>query len=83
VLSSEEPLQQASLLGQFETIAFDDRVPADSRGYHYLDTLLERISAVTVDDVAQVARKYFTGDNRTVGYLRNDREPDEERDRAA
>ena len=32
VLSSEEPLQQASLLGQFETIAFDDRVPADSRG---------------------------------------------------
>lgn len=83
VLSSEEPLQQASLLGQFETIALDDRVPADSRGYHYLDTLLERISAVTVEDVMQVARKYFIDDNRTVGYLVNDGETVEERDRAA
>jgi zinc protease len=83
VLSSEEPLQQAMLLGQYETIAFDERVPADSRGYHYIDTLLERIAAVTVEDVAQAARKYFTEDNRTVGHLVDDTEPVEECDRAA
>jgi zinc protease len=69
VLSSEEPLQQAMLIGQYETIAFHERVPADSRGYHYLDTLLERIGAVTIDEVARVGQKYFTQDNRTVGYL--------------
>ncbi|MGA9773382.1 MAG: pitrilysin family protein [Blastocatellia bacterium] len=72
VLSNEEPLQQAILLGQYETIAFDERVPADSRGYKFLDTLLDRIRAVTVEDVASVARKYFTQDNRTVGYLVNE-----------
>lgn len=69
VLSSEEPLQQAMLIGQYETIAFRESVPADSRGYQYLDTLLERIAAVTVDEVARVAQKYFSQDNRTVGYL--------------
>lgn len=85
VLASEEPLQQAMLLGQYETIAFDERVPADLRGYHYLDTLLERIAAVTVEDVANVARKYFTQDNRTVGYLINDDDgaDEEERELAA
>jgi zinc protease len=74
VLSSEEPLQQAMLLGQYETIASDERVPEDSRGYHYLDTLMDRIAAVTIQEVARVARKYFTEDNRTVGYLINDTE---------
>ena len=84
VLSSEEPLQQAILLGQYETIAFDERVPAESRGYRYLDTLLERILAVTIEDVATVARKYFTEDNRTVGYLINEGELDaQEHGRAA
>lgn len=81
VLGSEEPLQQAMLLGQYETIAFDERVPADSRGYHYLDTLLERVAAVTIGEIAKAARKYFTEDNRTVGYLIDDAEPGEkERD---
>jgi zinc protease len=75
VLASEEPLQQAILIGQYETIAFDEQVPVDSRGYHYLDTLLERMAAVTIEDVAEVARKYFTEDTRTVGYLINDGEP--------
>jgi zinc protease len=69
VLSSEEPLQQAILLGQYETIALHERAPADSRGYHYLDTLLERVESVTAEDVARVAEKYLTEDNRTVGYL--------------
>jgi zinc protease len=71
VLSNEEPLQQAILLGQFETIAFGEHIPADSRGYKYLGTLLDLIRAVESDDVARVARKYFTEDNRTVGYLVN------------
>ncbi|HXI92241.1 MAG TPA: pitrilysin family protein [Blastocatellia bacterium] len=78
VLSSEEPLQQATLLGQYETIAFDEHVPADSRGYHYLDTLLERVAGVTVEEIAMAAQKYFTEDNRTVGYLIDDGEPGEE-----
>jgi zinc protease len=80
VLSSEEPLQQAMLLGQYETIALGEGVPDDSRGYHYLDTLLGRIAAVTTEEVARVAEKYFTEDNRTVGYLINDAEA---RNRAA
>jgi zinc protease len=74
VLSNEEPLQQAILLGQYETIAFDERIPEDSRGYRYLDTLLERIRSVTAEDVARVAEKYFTEDNRTVGHLVDDGE---------
>lgn len=75
VLGSEEPLQQAMLLGQYETIAVDERISADSLGYRYLDTLLERITAVTTEDVARVTDKYFTEDNRTVGYLINDPHP--------
>jgi zinc protease len=72
VLSNEEYLQQAILLGQFETIALADRIPADSRGYKYLDTMLDRIRAVSAEDVARVARKYFVEDNRTVGFLVGD-----------
>lgn len=84
VLSSEEPLQQAMLLGQYETIAFGETVPDDSRGYHYLDTLLGRVAAVTTEEIAAAARKYFTDDNRTVGYLISDGESGgEERGRAA
>jgi zinc protease len=72
VLANEEPLQQAALLGQYETIASGDRVPADSRGYKYLDTLFDRLRAVKAEDVARVVKKYFTADNRTVGYLVDD-----------
>jgi zinc protease len=68
-MSNEEPLQQAMLLGQYETIATGERVPEDSRGFRYLDTMLDRINAVTAESVARVTRKYFTEDNRTVGYL--------------
>ncbi|HXG66068.1 MAG TPA: pitrilysin family protein [Blastocatellia bacterium] len=69
VLGNEEPLNQAILLGQFETIATGSHIPEDSRGYHYLDTLLDRIHAVRAEDVMRAARRYFTQDNRTVGYL--------------
>ena len=74
VLSNEEPLQQAILLGQYETIAIDERIPEDSRGYMYLGTLLDRIRSVTAEEVARVAEKYFTADNRTVGWLVGDGE---------
>ena len=84
VLGSEEPLQQATLLGQYETIAFHEHVPVDSRGYHYLDTLLQRVAVVTIEEVATAVQKYLTEDNRTVGYLIDDGEPgEEERGRAA
>lgn len=78
VLSSEEPLQQAMLLGQYETIAVGEHIPEDSRGYHYVDTLLDRIAEVTVQDAARVVEKYFTQDNRTVGYLVNDPDSEEQ-----
>ncbi|MCI0485447.1 MAG: insulinase family protein [Blastocatellia bacterium] len=74
VLGNQEPLEQALLLGQYETIAFDTAIPEDSRGYKYLDTLLDRIRAVEATEVARVARKYFTEENRTVGYLIDSRE---------
>ena len=72
VLSHEEPLQQAILLGQYETIAYDARISEEARGYHYLDSLLDKIRAVTSADVERVAKTYFTKDNRTVGYLINE-----------
>lgn len=69
VFSNEEALQQAILLGQYETIAASERLDQDARGYHYLTTLLDRIRAVTGEDVARVARTYLHADNRTVGYM--------------
>ncbi|MEW6131019.1 MAG: pitrilysin family protein [Acidobacteriota bacterium] len=72
VLSNEQPLQQAILLGQYETIAFSERIPESSRGFNYLDSMIEKTAAVTLADVARVAKKYFTRDNRTVGYLINE-----------
>jgi len=72
VLSNEEPLQQAMMLGQYETIASGEGIPEDSRGFRYLETMLDHINEVTVGDVARTAREYFTEDNRTVGYLVDD-----------
>ena len=74
VLSNEEPLQQAILLGQYETIASSDRVPADSQGYRYFDTYLDRIHAVSASHLAAAAQKYLIEDNRTVGYLIDQKE---------
>ena len=73
VLGNETPLEQAMLLGQYETIAVNPAVAEDSRGYRYLDTLLDRIRAVEAADIARVARQYFIEDNRTVGYLIDNR----------
>ena len=84
VLSSEEPLQQAMLLGQYETIVLEEHADQGSRGYSYLDTLLKRINEVTAEEVAAVSQRYLTEDSRTVGYLINEQESEaKERDRAA
>lgn len=72
VLSSEEPLQQAVLLGQYETIAIANHIPQEVRGYKYLDASLERIRGVGVADVTRVAERYLREDNSTVGYLVNE-----------
>lgn len=72
VFSSEDPLQQAMLLGQFETIAVGDWIPEGSKGYRYLDTLLDYARLVTPEDIMRVAQTYFAEDNRTTGYLMND-----------
>jgi len=84
VLGSEEALQQAMLLGQYETISYRENVLPESRGFHYLDSLLERIDAVTGKQIATVTQEYFTEDNRTVGYLIDQKAPKEtEHGRAA
>jgi zinc protease len=72
VLSHEEPMQQAVLLGQYEATAVGDRVPEELRGYRYLDSFLDRIRDVTIEDVVRCSKKYLDEDNRTVGYLIND-----------
>ncbi|MEW6212247.1 MAG: pitrilysin family protein [Acidobacteriota bacterium] len=74
VFSSEEFLQQAILLGQYETIAAGDHIPQERRGYHYLDHFLDSIRRVSADDVRRAAVKYFSEDNRTAGYLINSQE---------
>jgi zinc protease len=71
VLNNEEALQQAILLGQYETIAASETIPERLRGFRYLDVVVEQTTRVTVDDVARVAQRYFTPDNRTVGFLRD------------
>ncbi|HLG16082.1 MAG TPA: pitrilysin family protein [Blastocatellia bacterium] len=69
VLSNEEPLHQAILLGQYETIAIAKHLPFASRGYKYLATMVDNIWAVTGDDLARAAREYLSEDNRTIGFL--------------
>lgn len=59
VLSRERALDQAMLLGQTESL----------NGPGYVDTYVERISAVTSNDVASVCSRYLSESNRTVGYL--------------
>lgn len=71
VLNNEEPLQQAILLGQFETIAYSSHIPEESKGFKYLDVILESTRLVSAEDVARVAGKYLVQSNRTVGYLQD------------
>ena len=59
VFDDESVTSMAHQLGYFETIAsFED-----------CQTLLPRINAVTLEDVARVARRYLESSNRTVGWF--------------
>jgi zinc protease len=62
ILSRERTLDQAILFGQVETLA----------GLDYISSYLERISAVTPDDVARGASCFLREDNRTVGHMLSD-----------
>jgi zinc protease len=62
VLSRERAVDQAMLLGQVESLY----------GLSYIDTYLDRVSAVTSDDLASVCSRYLSEMNRTVGYLVSD-----------
>ena len=70
VLSRERSVDQAMLFGQIESLY----------GIEYIDTYLEKISAVTSDDVLSVCSRYLTEKNRTVGYLVPDGNADTDED---
>jgi zinc protease len=75
VLSNEQVLNQALLLGEYETV-FVNRWAGDGRGgFRYLDEYFERVDALTRDDVRAVAARYLTASNRTVGVLVPDGAP--------
>jgi len=59
VFSMERALDQAMLLGQIETLASLD----------YIDQYLPRVRQVEGDRVGDVAARYLTDRNRTVGWL--------------
>ncbi|OYT71758.1 MAG: peptidase M16 [Chloracidobacterium sp. CP2_5A] len=71
ILGNEEILNQAMLLGEYETIACGPRVTEDARGYRYLDAYLQRARQVSAADIQQAAAAYLRRDNRTVGWLVN------------
>jgi predicted Zn-dependent peptidase len=62
ILSRERTLDQAILLGQIETL----------HGLDYVDTYLNRVAKIGVDDVSRVCSKYLHEDNRTVAQLLSD-----------
>lgn len=72
ILGNEDVLNQATLLGQFETIAIQESLPEQERGYQYLSHYLDHISSVTPADIQRVMQEYFTDRNRTVGHLISD-----------
>lgn len=59
IMGQDSNFYQAMLLGQFETVA----------DWRLLDLYVDRIRAVTREDVMRVAKEYFTEENRTVGTL--------------
>ncbi len=82
ILSNEQILNQAILLGEYETIARNSHFGEDDHGYRYLDSYLERMSAVTDADVRRVVGEYLAPDNRTVGLLVPSGEPASDGDTA-
>ncbi len=51
---------RAMIIGRLETLSI---------GFHYLDTYLEEIGSVEKEDVVEMAKKYLTNKNLTVGIL--------------
>lgn len=72
VLGNEDVLNQATLLGEYETTANRPELPEEERGYRYLDAYLHRTREVTAAEIQRVMRTYLHPDHRTVGYLVND-----------
>jgi zinc protease len=66
VYDSDSVTDIAHQLGFFQTIA-------GWRDYHALET---RLSTVTLDEVNDVARRYLTPDNRTIGWFEPAKGPD-------
>lgn len=60
LMGQESTFGLGMLLGEMATVG----VPLD-----YLDTYVDRIHAVTLDDIQRVVRTYLTPSNETVGYL--------------
>ena len=52
--------QQANLLGSLETVGL---------GYKLMDEYVERVLAITPEQIQQVAKKYFVADQLTIGEL--------------
>lgn len=59
VFENESVTSQANQLGYWEMV--------DT--WKYLSTYLQKIRALTADDLQKAAQKYFTEDSRTVGYF--------------
>ena len=59
IMGQDSVFYQAMLLGQFETVA----------EWRLLERYVPGVQAVKKEDVQNVAKKYFTEDNRTVGIL--------------
>lgn len=60
LMGQESTFGLGMLLGEMATIG----VPLD-----YLDTYVDRIKSVSLDDIQRVVRTYLTTSNETVGYL--------------
>ena len=60
VYQRDSTFYQAMLIGQFETVGLS---------YKALDTVLEKIKAVTAEQVREVARKYLVDEHLTVATL--------------
>jgi zinc protease len=60
IMGRDSNFNQAMQLGQFESIG---------AGWRLLETYVDRVRAVTKEDIMRVAKEYFAADNRTVGIL--------------
>ncbi|HEX9021453.1 MAG TPA: pitrilysin family protein [Nitrospirota bacterium] len=59
IMGQDSIFYQAMLLGQYETVA----------SWKLLETYVDKVRAVTKEDIQRVAKAYFSEDNRTVGIL--------------